>query len=191
MRTRICLVDYRTMTIRIPQSAIACGVIMFEQPAGRVEKDRSRLIMLSTGATVLLVIGVIVLFSSYCSREAPIEMVRAGSPEFDSYSPFVSIAINDKRAGERLGVRYARLLCTVRNDGDQVLVGLQVRAVLLGFSNEVLVEKVSTHIPKPRETLNPHQSMDVDLNIEPIPDPSGIMDMAVEIHALKVKPLME
>ena len=39
--------------------------------------------------------------------------------------------------------------------------------------------------------MNPHQSMDVDLNIEPIPDPSGIMDMAVEIHALKVKPLME
>ena len=160
---------------------------MFEQPAGRVEKDRSRRIMLSTGATVLVVIGVIVLFSSYCSREAAVEMAHAGSPEFDSYSPFVSIAINEKLTGERLRVKYGRLLCTVRNDGDQVLVGLQVRAVVLGFGNEVLVERVSSHIPKPREVLNPHQSMDVDLNIEPIPDPSQIMDMAVEIHALKLK----
>jgi hypothetical protein len=160
---------------------------MFEQPAGRVEKDRSRLIMLSTGAIVLLVIGVIVLFSSYCTRDVIVEMARAGSPEFDSYAPFVSIAINDKRTGERLGVKYGRLLCTVRNDGDQVLVGLQVRAVVLGFNNEVLLEKVTTHIPKPKDSLNPHQSMDIDLNIEPIPDPSQIMDMAVEIHALKLK----
>jgi hypothetical protein len=149
---------------------------MFEQPAGRVEKDRSRLIMLSTGGTVLLIIGVIVLFSSYCSREVKVEMAQAGSQEFDSYSPFVSITINDKRTGERLGVKYGRLLCTARNDGDRVLVGLQVRVVVLGFSNEVLQEKISSPIPKAKEALNPHQSMDVDLNIEPIPDPSQIMD---------------
>jgi hypothetical protein len=160
---------------------------MFEQPAGRVEKDRSRLIMLSTGGTVLLTIGVIVLFSSYCSREVAVEMARAGSQEFDSYSAFVSIAINDKRTGERLGVKYGRLLCTARNDGDRVLVGLQVRVVVLGFNNEVLQEKVSAPIPKAKEALNPHQSMDVDLNIEPIPDPSQIMDMAVEIYGLKLK----
>ncbi len=162
---------------------------MFEQPAGRVEKDRSRLIMLSSGVTVLLIIfGLIVLSSSYCSREVAVEMARAGSVEFDSYSPFVSIAINEKLTGERrLGGKYGRLLCTVRNDGEQVLVGLQVRAVVLGFSNEVLLERVISPIPKQREALNPHQSMDVDLNIEPIPDPSRIMDMAVEIHALKLK----
>ena len=160
---------------------------MFEQPAGRVEKDRSRLIMLSTGATVLVVIGVIVLFSSYCSREVAVEMARAGSQEFDSYSPFVSIAINDKRTGERLGIKYGRLLCTVRNDGDQVLVGLQIRSVVLGFSNEVLVERVTSPVPKQKDVLNPHQSMDIDLNMEPIPDPSLIMDMRVELYALKVK----
>jgi hypothetical protein len=160
---------------------------MFEQPAGRVEKDRSRLIMLSTGAIVLLVIGVIVLFSSFCSREVVVEMSRAGSQEFDSYSPFVSIAINEKLTGERLEVKYARLLCTVRNDGDHGLAGLQVRAVVLGFNNEVLLERVISPIPKQREALNPHQSMDVDLVIERIPDPWQIMDMAVEIQALKLK----
>jgi hypothetical protein len=160
---------------------------MFEQPAGRVEKDRSRLIMLSSGATVLLIIGLIVLFSSYCSREVAVEMAHPGSPEFDSYAPFVSIAINEKFTGERLRVKYARLRCTVRNDGDQVLVGLQVRTVVLGFNNEVLLEKVTSPIPNQKEVLNPHKSLDVDLNIEPIPDPSQIMDMAVEIHALKLK----
>ena len=161
---------------------------MFEQPAGRVEKDRSRLMMLSSGATVLLIICVIVvLSSSYCSREVAVQMALAGSPEFDSYSPFVSIAINDKRNGERLNVRYARLLCTIRNDGDQVLVGLQVRSVLLGFGNEALLERITSPIPRQKDVLNPHQSMDIDLNMEPIPDPSLIKDMTVEIHALKVK----
>ena len=160
---------------------------MFEQPAGRIEKDRSRLIMLSSGAMVLLIIGVIVLSSSYCGREAAVEMMRAGSGEFDSYSPFVSITINDKRTGERLGVRYGRLLCTVRNDGDKVLAGLQLRAVVLGFSKEILMEKVTSPIPKQKDVLDPHQSMDLDLNVEPIPDPSQIMDMAVELHALKVR----
>jgi len=158
---------------------------MFEQPAGRVEKDRSRLIMLSSGAMVLLIIGVIILSTSYCSRDATVEMARAGSPEFDSYAPSVNITINDKRTGERLNVRYGRLLCTIRNDGDQVLVGLQVRSVVLGFSNEVLVERITSPIPRQRDVLNPHQSMDIDLNMEPIPE--LIMDMKVEIHALKVK----
>jgi len=158
---------------------------MFEQPAGRVEKDRSRLIMLSSGAMVLLIIGVIILSTSYCSRDAAVEMARAGSPEFDSYSPSVNITINDKRTGERLNVRYGRLLCTIRNDGDQVLVGLQVRSVVLGFSNEVLVERITSPIPRQRDVLNPHQSMDIDLNMEPIPE--LIMDMKVEIYALKVK----
>ena len=161
------------------------GLNMFEQPAGRVEKDRSRLIMLSSGATVLLIIGVIVLSSSYCGRDATIEMMRAGSPEFDSYAPFVSITINDKRTGERLNVNYARLLCTVRNDGDRTLAGLQLRAVVLGFNDEVLQEKVTMPIPKQKDTLNPHQSMELDLNVEPIP--LQIKDMTVEIYALKVK----
>jgi len=97
----------------------------------------------------------------------------------------VNITINDKRTGERLNVRYGRLLCTIRNDGDQVLVGLQVRSVVLGFSNEVLVERITSPIPRQRDVLNPHQSMDIDLNMEPIPE--LIMDMKVEIYALKVK----
>jgi hypothetical protein len=57
--------------------------------------------------------------------------------------------------------------------------------VVLGFNNEVLVERITSPIPRQKDVLNPHQSMDIDLNMEPIPE--LIMDMKVEIHALKVK----
>jgi hypothetical protein len=163
---------------------------MFEQPVGKVEKDRSRSIMLLSGAAVLLVVGLVILFSSIVSQDVKVEMARPGSQEFDDYSRFVSIAIKSKYTGERLGVKYARIVCTVRNDGDRVITGLQVRGMMVGFNNEVLKDKVMSPIPnrrERRETLDPHQSFEIDMNVEPIPDPSQIMDMLVEIDALKVR----
>jgi hypothetical protein len=161
---------------------------MFEQPVGRVEKDRSRLIILSSGTAVLVVIVLIVLVSSYCGGETKVDVVRRGSAEFDSYASTVSVVINDKRTGVTgLGNRYARILCTVQNNGDRVLTALELRGVVAGFSNEVLKDKVISLVPRSRDTLEPNQSIDVDLNIEPIPDPSEIMDMFVEVHGLKVQ----
>jgi hypothetical protein len=161
---------------------------MFEQPVGKVEKDRSRLIMLLSGTAVLLVIGLIILVSSYVSQDVKVEMSRPGSPEFDSYSSFVTVAIKSKYTGVTFsGVKYARIECTVRNDGDRVLNGLQIRGVIVGFNNEALKDKVISPIPRQRETLDPQQSLDLDLNVEPVPDPSQIMDMLVEVYALKVK----
>jgi hypothetical protein len=163
---------------------------MFEQPVGKVEKDRSRLIMLLSGGAVVLVVALVILFSSVVSQDAKVEMARPGSQEFDDYSRFVSVTIKSKYTGERAGARYARIECTVRNDGERVLTGLQIRGMMVGFSNQVLKERVVSSVPNKREgreTLEPHQSFDVDLNVEPIPDPTEIMDMQVEIYALKVR----
>ena len=157
---------------------------MFEQPVGKAEKDRSRLIMWSTGAAVIVVIGLIIAFSSSRSPEPLIEMARPGSEEFNSYARFVTITTNDTRTGERLGINYARILCTIRNEGDRTLAGLQLRGVVLA-DKEVVRDKVISPIPRQRETLSPHQSIDIDLNMEPIP--SVITDMFVELHALKLK----
>ena len=158
---------------------------MLEQPLGKTEKDRSRLIMLSGGAAVVLVIGLIILVSSYCGRAPKVGMARPGSPEFDSYSSFVSLAITEMKTGERVTGKYGRIRGSARNDGDQVLTGLQVRGIVLGFDNDVLKEKVMTLVPTLSETLEPHESMKIDLYIDPIPD--QIMDMRLEIYALKVK----
>ena len=160
---------------------------MFEQQVGKVEKDRSRSIMLVSGAAVLLVIGLIILVSSYVGRDVKVEMARPGSPEFDSYSGFVSVTIKDKRFGERLGINYGRILCTVRNDGERVLTGIQLRGTIIGFESEVLKDKIISPVPRQRDTLEPHESLEIDLNVEPIPDRSMIMDMLVELYALQVK----
>lgn len=160
---------------------------MIEQSAEKVEKDRSRLIMVLSGVAVVVVIALIVLLATFRSREAGPEMVLKGSEQFDSYASFVAITVRERREGERLGVRYGRILCTVRNTGERTLIGLQLRGAAVGFNNEVMKEKIITVVPGQRAALAPNQAVNVDLNLEPIPDPSTIMDMTVELHALSLK----
>jgi len=160
---------------------------MFEQPAIKSEKDRSQTIMILSGVAVLTVIALIIIVTSFGRRPAQAEIAHAGSPEFDGYVHNITINNLDKRSGERMNIRYARILCTVQNVGDQVLTGLQLRAAVLGTGGQLIREKVITPIPNTRDTLAPNQSMNIDVSIEQVPDPSEIMDMTIEIHGLKVK----
>ncbi|HXU08034.1 MAG TPA: hypothetical protein VN743_03480 [Blastocatellia bacterium] len=160
---------------------------MFEQPAVRSEKDRSQTIMILSGVAVLAVIVLIIIVTSFGRRQTQTEMARAGSAEFDAYAASVTLGNVDKKTGERLNIRYARILCTVQNTGDQVLTGLQLRAVILGTGGQLIKEKVFTPIPNTRDTLAPNQSMNIDVSIERVPDPADIMDMTIELYGLKVK----
>src|ERR1044071_2627590 len=120
---------------------------MFEQPVGKVEKDRSRLIIAASGIAVILVIALIVAVSSLSSRQSTkIDLSTAGSPEFDSYAQFISLADINRREGERLNNRYARILCKLSNSGDKTLSAVQLRIAALGYSGEVLKEKYVTPI---------------------------------------------
>lgn len=160
---------------------------MFEQPGVKSEKDRSKTIMILSGAAVLAVIALIIIVTSLGRRSARPELAQAGSPEFDSYAPKIAINNIDKRSGERMNIRYARILCTIQNTGDQVLTDLQLRAAVIGTGGQLIHDKIITPIPNTRETLGPNQSMNVDVSIERVPDPSDIMDMTIEVHALKLK----
>jgi hypothetical protein len=160
---------------------------MFEQPAGKVEKDRSRSVMILSGAAVLAVIVLIILVTSFRKTTTRIEMAQRGSPEFDSYAQFVSINNVDTRYGERLNTKYARILCTVQNTGDRVLIGLQLRASVIGLNDELIREKIITAVPDLRNTLGPNQSMSIDVSLEPVPDASLIKDMKIELYALKLE----
>jgi hypothetical protein len=160
---------------------------MFEQPAVKSEKDRSQTIMILSGVAVLVVIALIIIVTSIGRRPTQMEMAYAGSPEFDAYAPNVRIGNIDKRSGERLNIRYARILCTVQNAGDKVLAGLQLRAAVIGTGGQVLKEKVFTPVPNNKDTLGPNQSMNIDVSLERVPDPSEIMDMTIELYGLKVK----
>lgn len=160
---------------------------MFEQPAVKSEKDRSKTIMIVSGVAVLVVIVLIIAVASLGRRQSQTEFAHAGSPEFDSYLPFVRIGNIEKKTGERLNYRYARILCTVQNAGEQSLAGLQLRAAIIGTGSQVLKEKIITAVPNIRDTLGPNQSMNIDVSVERVPDPSEIMDMTIEVYGLKLK----
>src|SRR5262245_54790092 len=160
---------------------------MFEQPAVKSEKDRSQAIMILSGVAVLIVIVLIIIVTSFGRRSYQSEIARSGSPEFDGYAPNVRIGSIEKRSGERLTGKYARILCTVQNAGDQVLVGLQLRAAVIGTGSQLIKENILPPVPNTRDTLGPSQSMNIDVSLEPVPHPSEIMDMTIEVHGLKVK----
>lgn len=160
---------------------------MFEQPAGKVEKDRSRAIMLMSGVAVLAVIALVVLVSSMSRKQAPLEFARPGSPEFDAYVGSVKLTNIEKRKGERMNYFYGRFLLTLENAGDKTLAGLQMRMVAIDMDKQVVKEKVVTVIPAIREPLGPGQSARLDLSFEPIPNPDELQDMTVEVYSLKTQ----
>jgi hypothetical protein len=161
---------------------------MFEQPAGKVEKDRSRMIMVLSAVAVLGVIVLVILVSSG-GDSGPSEVLvsRPGSAEFDSYAQSVKISDVEMRTGERATGSYGRVMCTVQNSGDRVLVGLQLRGVAIDFNSQVLKEKIITPVPNQKETLGPNQGMEIDLYLDPIKDRSQIMDMKIELYGLKLQ----
>jgi hypothetical protein len=160
---------------------------MFEQPVVKSEKDRSKTIMIVSGVAVLVVIVLIIAVTSLGRRQSQTEFAHAGSPEFDAYAPNVRIVNIEKKTGERMNIRYARILCTVHNAGDQVLVGLQLRAAIIGTGGQVLKEKIITPVPNTRDTLRPNEAMNIDVSVERVPDPSEIMEMSIEVYGLKLR----
>ena len=160
---------------------------MFEQPAGNEEKDRSRSVMIVSGIAVMLVVVLIILVTSVGKRPASIEIAHSGSAEFDSYKEFVRIDNINKTAGVRLNARFGHITCLVENAGDKVLSALELRAAAVDLGDVVVRERIITPVPKIRETLGPNQSIDIDVYLEPIPDPTTLKDMIIEVYGLKVK----
>jgi hypothetical protein len=160
---------------------------MFEQPAGKIEKDRSRMIMLMSGIAVLAVIALVVIVSSMSKKQAPLELARAGSPEFDSYIGSVKVSGIEKRKGERLNIFYGRFIFTLENAGNKTINGLQMRMAAIDMNAQVVKEKIITVIPTLREPLGPGQSARLDLSFEPIPNPDELQDMTIEVYSLKTQ----
>jgi hypothetical protein len=165
---------------------------MFEQPKTEQEKDRSQLIITVSIAAVVIVVGLVILVASRSSKQSRTqpEMARPGSPEFDSYAPFVKIihGERDKFTGRNmLGHNIAILRARVQNTGEQTIVGLQLRGVALGFNDEVLAQKIQTPVPRQQDVLKPGETMQVEIQIDPIPNPDQIRAMEVQLYALKLR----
>jgi hypothetical protein len=160
---------------------------MFEQPSGKAEKDRSRTIMLLSGLAILCVIVLIVAVTSLARRPTQTEFAQAGSPEFDSYATNVVIKNIETFTGERITGKYARIVCTVENAGDKVLIGLQLRATVIGTGGQLIRDKIIAPVPKTRDTIDPNQTMRVEASLEGVPDPTEIREIKIELNGLKLK----
>jgi hypothetical protein len=143
--------------------------------------------MILSGVAVLAVIVLIIIVTSLGKKPVQAEMSHAGSAEFDAYAPNIKIGNIDKKTGERLNVKYARMLCVVQNTGDQLVVGLQLKASVIGTGGQLIREKVITAVPNNSDTLAPSKAMNIDVSLEPVPDPWDIRDMTIELYGLKVK----
>jgi hypothetical protein len=163
---------------------------LFEPPVRNVEKDRSRLIIIISGVAVFVVIGLIILQRMCAAQSNRIEMARAGSTEFDSYKELLVVSNVEKVTGERLtGSKYGRIKCRIQNAGERMVIGLELIASAVGYDNEEYRKRTVRVIPSEvtgRETLEPGEVMDVEINLEPIPDPVQIQDMIIVVAGLKV-----
>ena len=159
---------------------------MFEHPAGKIEKDRSRTIVLVSAIAVLAVIGLVFLVSSLKSKQAPLEFSRPGSPEFDGYATSVRLTNVEKIYGDRLNAHYGRFKLTLENAGDKYLTALQVRLAAINLNHEVK-EKIITVIPNSRGPLAPNQTAHLDLSIDQIPERADLQDLTVEVYSLKTQ----
>jgi hypothetical protein len=163
---------------------------MFEPPAANAEQDRSRLILALSGVAVLVVLAAIIVVSSKSSSKPSAEatMPQAGSAEFDSYASFVKINNLDKWTSSTLiGRRLAILRAVVQNTGDRTIIGLKLRGTVVGLGGETLSQRISTQIPRVRQSLAPGETMQVTVQIDPIPDPGEMSDMTLDVYALKLK----
>jgi hypothetical protein len=89
--------------------------------------------------------------------------------------------------GERLGGRYGRIIGSVQNVGDKPLAGVELRAAAVGLNEEMYKEKITSPVPTRQEVLLPQQSIEIDIYLEPIPDPAQLRDMIVQVYGLKLK----
>jgi hypothetical protein len=184
---------------------------MFEKPVGREEKDRSRVIMIISGAAVLVVVALIVLVTQVIKPSQPVQMDRVAPvddpetrelgadmlcppqnvPQTDAqaYVPKISFIGIQKLTGgfENFKSKYARIMGTIKNDGDRTITGLQLRMVLFGQNCEVLKEKIFTRVPDGKSSLAPGEAIPVDISIDGIPDTSEIKTMRLEPYGLKLR----
>jgi hypothetical protein len=183
---------------------------MFEKPLGREEKDRSRMIMIVSGAAVLAVIALVIVVTQYVKPAAPVDMERVYAvydPETEQYGvalpcPPQNVAQTEaqsyvqnikfdveKATGEypNLNSKYARISGTVKNAGDRTIAGLQLRMVVYINECELVREKVVTVIPEKKGSLGPGESLSIDMSVDRTPDKTLITHMRIEPYGLKLK----
>jgi hypothetical protein len=167
---------------------------MFEQADGHDDKVRTRILIVLSGVGVALIIGAIALFGAYRSSAPPPDAPRApqglpdakhaGDPEFDKNIGLVTLTEKTfYTQANMLGQRQALMKGKILNFNDKPVVGIELRANVLGANGKVMATTIAMPVPKRFEQVPARGSVEYSVTVDGVPD-GEIEDMTIDVVGL-------
>jgi hypothetical protein len=166
---------------------------MYEtEPANDAEKPFSRVFIWGLGVGAVITLSLIYLIysqSKYEERPVLERVVRAGTPEYDSYKDKVVLEVTDKITYPNLiGMFQIEVQAKMHNRGDRVLTGVEVLAKMLDMSDKVIAQNTGIPIPRIRpQPLKPGESIPISVKVDaPSRITEGeVKDITIELRGLQ------
>jgi hypothetical protein len=138
------------------------------------KKGVNKVLLAAMAVAVLLVAGGIWLLSFQPTLEEQKQQqlegaYLEGSPEFEQYTKNIIITTDTNRTTESLiglGTIAMMLHADLRNKGDKVINGLEVKVGVVDRWNKVLKEKKVMIVPNQIEKLNPNETIHISVPID-------------------------
>lgn len=166
---------------------------MFEQQEDRVDKGRSRAIMIVAGLAMVVVIAGVVYYSS--RQAAPQQSAaqtpglpnaaHAGNPVFDKNVGLVSL-VNKKyfTQANMLGQRQAIANGTIVNFTEKPVLGIELRGRVIGADGKEMATVLAMPVPKLYEKIAAKGSIPFTVTIDGVPKEGEIADITIEVEGL-------
>lgn len=155
--------------------------------------SKGLLIALGIGAVaVAILVGLASLKSSDAQiQENALETAfREGSPEFELQTKKVVIIKDPDRTIESvtgLGTVMMSMGARIRNNGDRVINGLEVKATVIDISGKPVKEKEVIVIPKDVARLGPGEDMTIQVAIDGFDKKDDRANIRWKVTAIKVE----
>ncbi len=167
---------------------------VFENGADNgAEQDRSRALLI-VGAIAVLVMAALITMLVMTKPESVKEvenMVRAGSPEFETYKNKVELEVdpNDKIVHPNMmGMWQLEVRARLHNRGDRPLIGVEVLGKMYDLEDKIIAQARSLPIPRVRkDPLNPGESMRISVKVDAPGNvtEAEVKDMLLELNGLR------
>lgn len=155
--------------------------------------SKGLLIALGIGAVaVAILVGLASLKSSDAQiQEYALEgAFREGSPEFELQTKKIVIIKDPDRTIESitgLGTVMMSMTGRIRNNGDRVINGLEVKATVIDIAGNPLKDKTMIVIPKNIERLGPGEELSVQITIDGFDKKDDRANIRWKVTAIKVE----
>lgn len=165
---------------------------MFEPEIDKnIEQARSRAIIWVGAVAVLLMTALVVMLAGTKSenRSSVENVLRAGSPEFDSYRDKVELEVVDKIVHPNMiGMFQLEVRARMHNRGDRALTAVEILGKMFDLSDKVIAQNISVPIPRVRrEALKPGESFAFSVKVDAPRKTreSDVKDITIELRGLR------